>query len=153
MTKRQLDSKYRDLADWVKQIKHSDGTSHSLAFILSYIYNFCNEGKISDILNDLNEDLTLISSNDLIPIITDIYNDNYELTEPKHYWKFNAMNFMSYPIKAYAGKIANRIELVTNNDTYMEYYCTKSKLIKSLAASDTSLTIDNFTPVEEIEND
>jgi len=86
--KRQLDSKYRDLADWIKQMKHDKRTSYSLAFMLSSIYDLRNEENISDILNDLNENLTLNSSNDLIPIIVDIYNDNYELKESSCYWKF-----------------------------------------------------------------
>ena len=158
MSKRKLDSKYRDLADWVKQIKY-DGTSQSLAFILSCIYDFRNEGQIGDILNDLNKDLTLNSSNDLIPVITDIYNDNYKLEEPKYYWKSKELtssfdNSLYLSTRgAYEGSKLdkNSVGLLTSQ-SYRIAKITKSKVIEFLNNS-TNLTIDNFTPVEEIEND
>ena len=149
MSKRQLDSKYRDLADWVKQVKHSDHTSHSLAFLLSCIYDFRNKGKISDILNDLNEDLTLISSNDLISIITDIYNDNYELTESKYYWKFKELRGLGR-CDLYFGTAFDDEPLLVDISGTAEK-CTKSELNNYLCG--TELTADNFTPLEEQEND
>lgn len=150
MSKRQLDSKYRDLAGWVKQIKH-DGASHSLAFILSCLYDLRNEGKISDILNNLNEDLTLISSNNLIPIITDIYNNNYKLEESSCYWKFKELRGLGR-CDLYFGTTFNDEPLLLDmSDCGTAGKCTKSELNSYLL--DTNLTADNFTPVEEIEND
>lgn len=151
MTKRQLDIKYKGLADWVKQIKHSDGTSHSLAFILSCIYDLRNEGKISDILNDLNENLTLISSNDLISIIVDIYNDNYELKESSCYWKFKELRGLGRCDLYFGTTFYDEPLLVDISDGGTAEKCTKSELNNYLC--DTELTADNFTPVEEIEND
>jgi len=151
MTKRQLDIKYKGLADWVKQIKHSDGTSHSLAFILSCIYDLRNEGKISDILNDLNENLTLISSNDLISIIVDIYNDNYELKESSCYWKFKELRGLGRCDLYFGTTFDDEPLLVDISDGGTAEKCTKSELNNYLC--DTELTADNFTSVEEIEND
>ncbi|CAJ1186295.1 hypothetical protein CPEBRM1_ABPJDJAI_00877 [Companilactobacillus paralimentarius] len=147
--KRQLDSKYSDLVDWVNDKKQRLGLREIVVYIT------CPPRNLYEIIYALYGDNWRSDENlnDTISSIVDIYNDNYELTEPKYYWKFNAMNFMSYPIKAYAGKVFNEIELVTNNDAYEAYYCSKSKLIKFLAISDTNLTINDFTPVEEIEND
>ena len=146
MTKRQLDSKYRDLADWVKQVKHSDHTSHSLAFLLSCIYDFRNKGKISDILNDLNEDLTLISSNDLISIITDIYNDNYEIEEPEYYWKFNELKGFNKCDLYFGITLDTELLLIDVATRGTAKKCTKSELNDYLL--DTNLTTDNFTPTE-----
>jgi hypothetical protein len=150
MTKRQLDSKYIDLADWVKQVKHSDdGTSHSLALILSCIYDFRNEGKISDILNDLNEDLTLISSNDLIPIITDIYNDNYELEEPLYYWRLKMSGLRGGNLYVFKFIAPNGVIGITPKYDEADKLA-KNELIEMLANTDTNLTIDNFYLVEEL---
>jgi len=149
--KRQLDSKYRDLADWIKQMKHDKSTSYSLAFMLYGIYDLRNEGQIGDILNDLNENLTLISSNDLISIIVDIYNDNYKLEEPKYYWKFKELRGLG-GCDLYFGTTFNDEPLLVDiSDCGTAGKCTKSELNNYLC--DTELTSDNFTPVEEIEND
>ena len=147
--KRQLDSKYRDLADWVKQIKH-DGTSNSLASILSCLYDWRNEEKISDILNDLNEDLTLISSNNLIPIITDIYNNNYELKESSYYWILKGFKGLARHDLYFGTTFGGEPLLVDISAGGTAKKCTKSKLNNYLC--DTELTADNFANIEDIEN-
>jgi len=149
--KRQLDSKYRDLADWIKQMKHDKSTSYSLAFMLYGIYDLRNEGQIGDILNDLNENLTLISSNDLISIIVDIYNDNYELKESSCYWKFKELRGLGRCDLYFGTTFDDEPLLVDISDCGTAKKCTKLELNNYLC--DTELTADNFTPVEEIEND
>jgi len=144
--KRQLDNKYKNLVDWVNRMKKDNSLAHVIhaAFELRY------EGWINEILNNLGEDLDSSDSNLLTSFIMDIYNDNYELTEPKYYWKLN-MPFMDDNITAYIGEVEGHVELVTSKDIFISNVFTKQELIEALSDADTNLTIDNFTPVEEIE--
>lgn len=159
MSKRQLDNKYKDLVDWVKEMKGQGEATRSLAFILSGIYNLKYEGSIGDILKDLNEDLKLNSSNHLIPIIVDIYNNNYELEEPKYYWKFNELTggfvhdlYLSIRVGYPDTKLSDKNCGLLDPEQYHIMKFTKSNVNQYLM-DNTNLTIDNFNPVEEISHD
>jgi len=146
--KRQLDSKYKNLVDYVNKRK-DDKEITEILVKLSKDDNY-DFGKI---LRSLSVDDHYWQMRDrLVPIIVDIYNDNYELIKPSYYWKLN-MPFMDNCITAYVGQIgqAGHVELVTSEDVFTATEFTKQELIDVLNYSDTNLTIDNFTPMEAIE--
>lgn len=146
MSKRHLSRRYKDLVDWVKEMKGQDEATHSLAFILFDIYDLRYEGSIGDILKDLNEDLKLNSSNHLIPIIVDIYNDNYDIEEPEYYWKFNELKGFSKCDLYFGITLDTELLLIDVATRGTAKKCTKSELNDYLF--DTNLTTDNFTPTE-----
>jgi len=86
--KRKLDSKYKDLVDYVNSTKKVDHLS-VIIYLLEYPNNIQHQ-----IITDLNDGLTADDNMDrLIPIIVDVYNDNYEMEEPKYYVKLPKMSF------------------------------------------------------------
>ncbi|APX72469.1 hypothetical protein M5C72_04940 [Companilactobacillus allii] len=84
MTKRQLDSKYKDLVNYVRE--NLDGK-----FLIEIINDFASENSdmTIGILDDLNLDPDDIEFDEIIQIITDIYNNDYELDESKHAYRLN----------------------------------------------------------------
>lgn len=87
----------------------------------------------------------------LVPIIVDIYNDNYELEEPKYYWKFKELKGLGRCDLYFGTTFDDEPLLVDISDCGTAEKCTKSELNNYLCY--TELTADNFTLVEEIEND
>lgn len=81
--KRKLDSKYKDLVEYVKRMRAGGR--------LRFIFNDLLEsyGDINRIANNLGVDIadTGVYMDEFISIIVDIYNDNYEMGEPKYYVK------------------------------------------------------------------
>ena len=138
--KRKLDSKYEDLVNYV--------TDRQGGLYLSTIIENFKSGstKFMQIIDDLNTDYYsyLEKLDELIPIITDIYNDNYELEEPKHYWKFNELKGFN-KCDLYFGITFDDEPLLVDISGAAEK-CTKSELNDYLL--DTNLTTDNFTPTE-----
>lgn len=143
--KRQLDSKYKDLVEYVKDMK--DGTD------LKGVLDWLNDGfkevnglEIVSIIDKLDD-----SSDEFISTIVDIYNDNYELKESSCYWKFKELRGLAR-CDLYFGIIFDSEPLLIDiRNCGTAEKCTKSELNNYLC--DTELTADNFTPVEEIEND
>lgn len=88
MSKRQLSSKYKELVDHVESYK-ADTT---LFYIIQRLYynDDPNQRNIADRLCDGMA--TSYDFDELIPIVTDIYNDNYELEGPKYAWRFLPIN-------------------------------------------------------------
>ena len=97
MKKRQLDSKYKELVDYVE----SNKCDLPLLQMISRLYdpNFvehCIADKLFDGLADRYD------FDKLIPILVDIYNDNYELKSAKHIYtmmKFSVNDFYPYLTK------------------------------------------------------
>ena len=81
--KRQLDSKYKDLVEYVKRMR----AGGKLRFIFDDLFE--SYGDINRIANNLGVDIadTGVYMDEFISIIVDIYNDNYEMEEPKYYVK------------------------------------------------------------------
>ena len=138
--KRKLDSKYEDLVNYV--------TDHQGKLYLSTIIEDFKSGstKSIQIIDDLNTDCYsyLKKLDELIPIITDIYNDNYSLDDPEYYWKFNELASNGGDL-LYAFKYFNEnsIGLSTSSKTKM----SKDYFNQLLSNSDTALSIYNFRPV------
>jgi len=81
--KRQLDSKYKDLVEYVKRMR----AGGKLRFIFDDLFE--SYGDINRIANNLGVDIadTGVYMDEFISIIVDVYNDNYEMEEPKYYVK------------------------------------------------------------------
>lgn len=147
--KRQLSSKYEDMVNFINDKKKR----LRLAQIITY-FRFPPK-EYADILytsyadkSDTDEMLDYA-----IPIITDIYNDNYELTEPKYYWKLNLTGVFGITLYAYKYQNSNTIGVSEDHQGNTERRFTKTEFNNLLSRTQTNLTIDNSTPVEEIEND
>lgn len=145
--KRQLSIQYKDLVNFINDKKKY----LRLAQIITY-FRFPPK-QYADIFyklyadkNDTDEMLDYA-----IPIITDIYNDNYELKESSCYWKFKELRVVGR-CDLYFGTTFNDEPLLVDISGYdTAKKCTKSELNNYLC--DTELTADNFRPVEEIKND
>lgn len=83
MSKRKLDSKYKDLVEYVKRMR----AGGKLRFIFDDLFE--SYGDINRIANNLGVDIadTGVYMDEFISIIVDVYNDNYEMEEPKYYVK------------------------------------------------------------------
>jgi len=150
MSKRQLDSKYKDLVEYVND-KHSE--FESLATILKRAIKEGNKmldggNPLWDILNPLYT-TTLDSDDfsDLTKTIVDIYNGNYELQEPKYYWRFNLQGVSrTYYYAVRIESLNGRFGL--DEYKYDESRFTENELIDALSNTDTNLAINDFIPVE-----
>ena len=138
--KRKLDREYKGLVSFV-----NDKKRHLRLAQIITCFRFPPK-KCADILyklcadkNDTDEMLDY-----LIPIIVDIYNDNYEFNEPEYYWRFNELASNSGDL-LYAFKYYNEdsIGLSTSSKTKM----SKDYFNQLLSNSDTALSIYNFRPV------
>ena len=140
--KRKLDSKYEDLVNYV--------TDHQGKLYLSTIIEDFKSGstKFMQIIDDLNTDYYsyLEKLDELIPIITDIYNDNYELEEPEYYWKFKELRGLGRCDLYFGTTFDDELLLVDISGAAEK--CTKSELNDYLL--DTNLTTDNFTPIVDV---
>lgn len=164
--KRQLDSKYRELVKYINERK-DDFEIMKLCkniFERTNIWNqdtptYPDTKEYKMIFSIYDDDFDGPYRDKLVPIIVDIYNNNYELEEPKYYWKFKELtssfnNSLYLSTRgAYEGSKLdkNSVGLLTSQ-SYRIMKFTKSKVIEFLNNS-TNLTIDNFTPVEEISHD
>ena len=97
MKKRQLDSEYKDLVDYVESNVHDQ----SLIQIIQKLRD--RDFVESNIADRLFEGFaTSYDFNELIPILVDIYNDNYELKSAKHIYtmmKFSVNDVYPYLTK------------------------------------------------------
>lgn len=113
MTKRQLDSKYKDLVDYVE----SDKKDWSLFTICKRLRDsHYTENRIADKLYQgwvTNHDF-----DELIPILVDIYNDNYKLKPSKHIYtmmKFSVNDVYLFLIKDLIDKYSFTTEYTDAN--------------------------------------
>lgn len=155
MSKRKLDSKYKDLVEYVND-KHSE--FESLATILKRAIKEGNKmldggNPLWDILNPLYT--TILDSDDfsdLTKTIVDIYNGNYELTEPKTYWQLKISGVYGNPMYAFMfGFPGGTIGITLKDDNKTADKLARDELINGLDNTNTNLTIDNFKTVEELE--
>ncbi len=152
MAKRQLSSKYKDLVNYVKNLK---GRKWVLSYILKTAIEESVKGDDEDdelwqILEGLYVTvLTDIEVTDLVETIIDIYNDNYELEEPLYYWKLKMSGLMGGNLYVFKFIASNGVIGITPKYDEADKLA-KNELIEMLANTDTNLTIDNFTPVEEL---
>lgn len=159
MSKRQLSSRYKDLVDYVNKYKYSKHLADVLSEAIKEgesASGNCNELWV--ILNALYV-MRLNDSDfsDLTKTIVDIYNDNYELEEPRCYWKLKINSNCGDHLYAFRYIIPQNIIGVKKFNGSVDFSSlkkfSKSKLTELLNNTDTNLTIDNFEPVEEIEHD
>ena len=140
--KRKLGNEYRDLVNYV--------TDHQGKLYLSTIIEDFKSGssKFMQIIDDLNTDYYsyLEKLDELIPVITDIYNDNYEIEEPEYYWKFNELKGFNKCDLYFGITLDTELLLIDVATRGIAEKCTKSELNDYLL--DTNLTTDNFTPTE-----
>lgn len=154
MSKRQLDNKYEELVKYVNEKKPEKTLVNILDNATRQAKECYNPGsKLWRILEELYT--TCLSDNDIIDLvetIIDIYNGNYELEEPACYWRFNGVGGR-FGISLYAFKydINDSIGLKEVNclNDNCDAKMTKSKLNSLL--SNTNLTSDYFTPVEDLD--
>jgi hypothetical protein len=151
MTKRQLSSKYKDLVDYVNKYKYSKRLADVLSEAIKEgesAFGNCNELWV--ILNALYV-MRLNDSDfsDLTKTIVDIYNDNYELEEPRCYWKFKGLKGFG-KCNLYFGIATGDEPLLVNIYNGAAEECTISKLNEYLLS--TQLNADNFEQVEKLED-
>jgi len=146
--KRQLSIQYENIVNLI-----NDKKKHlRLAQIITY-FRFPPK-RCADILYDLYADKSDTDKmlDYAIPIITDIYNDNYELEEPKYYWKLNLAGEYGNDIYAFKFLYVSEIGLSSENNLKdAETKFTRKEFNGLISYTQTNLTIDNFTPMEEIE--
>lgn len=157
--KRRLGSKYSELVKYINERKDGFEIMRLCKEILEETDNWTQDTPDTEeykmIFLIYNGDFDWPDRDKLVPIIVDIYNDNYELEEPKYYWQ----------LKDFMGRQQSKFYLTTRvGDKFIEGNImltdTHSSSIKKFTKSeiesgihDATLTIDNFTPVKEIEND
>lgn len=162
MSKRQLGSRYKDLVDYINERKDAFEIMKLCKNIFerTYIWNpdipdIKDTKEYKMIFSIYNGDFDGSDRDKLVPIIVDIYNDNYELEEPKRYWQLK--DFMGrqqsklYLTTRVGDKFIEGNIVLTDAHSYSIQKFTKSEIESGI--HDATLTIDNFTPVEEIEND
>lgn len=153
MSKRQLDSRYKDLVDYVNERKHCKGLGDILSeAIKEGKQNHYDGSNLWSILFNLY--VTALDDTDFVDLtrtIVDIYNNNYELAEAESYWRFKELEgFDRHDL--YFGTIGGNVPLIVDiEQNGVAKKCTKLELNEYLR--DTELTADNFTTVEEIDND
>lgn len=158
MTKRQLSNEYSELVKYINERKDNFEIMKLCKDIFEETniwdqdipyYPHTKEYKM--IFPIYNDDFDWPERNKLVPIIVDIYNDNYELEEPKYYWKFKELRGFARHDLYFGITFDDEPLLVDISDGGTAEECTKSELNNYLC--DTELTADNFTSVEEIDND
>ncbi|GEO48390.1 hypothetical protein [Companilactobacillus kimchii] len=151
MSKRQLGSRYKDLVDYIEN--EDESLTDFLTEAIEEGYAFHNRNnKLWRILEDLyTTPLVDFEFGDLTKTIVDIFEDNYELEEPECYWVFKELKEFGRHNLYFGITFDDEPLLVDISDGGTAERCTKSELNNYLR--DTELTADNFTPVEEIDND
>lgn len=90
--KRQLDSKYTRLVDYINKAKEDNFLGQILR---DYLDGF---GSLGNMFTELDLGDTWSSDDTVIPIIADIYFDNYELQQPKYLYRLSDINSARGPI-------------------------------------------------------
>lgn len=160
--KRRLGSKYSELVKYINERKNNFEIMKLCKDIFEEtniwdqdIPYFPNTKEYKMIFPIYNDDFDWPDRDKLVPIIVDIYNDNYELEEPKYYWQLK--DFMGrqqsklYLTTHVGDKFIEGNIMLTDAHSYGIQKFTKSEIESGI--HDATLTIDNFTPVKEIEND
>lgn len=151
--KRQLNSKYEDLVDYVNERKHCKGLGDILSeAIKEGKRNNDKDSKLRNILESLY--ITALDDTDFIDLtktIVDIFEDNYDLEESENYWKFKELRGFGRCDLYFGITFDDEPLLVDISDCGTAEKCTKTELNSYLL--DTNLTVDNFANVEDIEND
>ena len=149
--KRRLSSRYKNLVDYIENENKS---------LTGFLTEAIKESrKFHDGDNNLwrsIEDLYTLPLSDsefgeLTKTIVDIFEDNYELEEPKYHWKFKELRGLNKCDLYFGSTFDDEPLLILTSNGGAPEKCTKSELNEYLR--DTELTADIFTPVEEIEND
>lgn len=140
--KRKLGNEYRYLVNYVKDKQRK-------VHLGTIVNNFTDlTSEAGQLVNEL--DATECSYHEkldyLIPIIVDIYNDNYEIEEPECYWKFNELKGFNKSDLYFGITLDTELLLIDVAIRGTAKKCTKSELNDYLL--DTNLTTDNFTPTE-----
>lgn len=151
MSKRQLNSKYKDLVDYVEN--EDESLTEFLTEAIEEGYVFHDKGnELWRILDGLyTTPLADYEFGDLTKTIVDIFEGNYELEESKSYWKFKELRGFDRCDLYFGITVDAEPLLVDPEELGAPEECTKTELNSYLV--NTNLTIDNFIPVEEIEND
>jgi len=90
--KRQLESKYKKIVDYINKAKEDD-------FLGQILNNYFNDfGSLANMFTELDLGDTWSSDDIVIPIITDIYFDNYELQQPKHMYCLSGIRSLDGPM-------------------------------------------------------
>lgn len=154
--KRRLGSEYSELVKYINERKNNC----EIMKLCKYIFEETNiwdqdtpyypdTKEYKMIFSIYNGDFDWPDRNELVPIIVDIYNDNYELKESSCYWKFKELRGLGRCDLYFGTTFDDEPSLVDISGAAEK--CTKSELNNYLCG--TGLTADNFTPVEEQEND
>lgn len=150
--KRRLSNTYKNLVDYIE-----NGDESLADFLTEVIEEGCKkfpnrDNKLWRIIEDLYitplEDFEL---GELTKTIVDIFKGNYELEESSCYWKFKELRGLGRCDLYFGTTFDDEPLLVDISDGGTAKKCTKTELNSYLL--DTNLTVDNFTPVEETEND
>jgi len=146
MSKRQLNSKYKDLVDYVEN--GDESLTEFLTEAIEEGYAFHDKGhKLWRILDGLyTTPLEDYEFGDLTKTIVDIFEGNYELEESKSYWKFNELKGFNKCDLYFGITLDTELLLIDVATRGTAKKCTKSELNDYLL--DTNLTTDNFTPTE-----
>lgn len=153
--KRQLSGKYSELVKYINEHKGS----FEIMKLCEDIFEGTNiwdpdtpdTEEYKMMISIYNDDFDGFDRDKLVPIIVDIYNNNYELEEPKYYWKFKELRGLGRCDLYFGITFDDEPLLVDISDCGTAEKCTKTELNSYLL--DTNLTVDNFANVEEIEND
>ena len=140
--KRKLDSKYKELVDYVTNRQGG-------LYLSTIIGDFINGDTLpNQILHDLITDNSsyIDELDEVVQIIVDIYNDNYEIDEPEYYWKFNELKGFNKCDLYFGITLDTELLLIDVTTRGTAKKCTKAELNDYLL--DTNLTTDNFTPTE-----
>ena len=152
MSKRKLDSKYKDLVEYVNDKHYEDLVDILSGAIREGKRTYNEDSKLWGILDHLY--ITPLSGSEfgeLTKTIVDIYNDNYELEEPKYYWLFRELRGLDRCDLYFGTAFGGEPLLVDISAGGTAKKCTKTELNSYLL--DTNLTADNFANIEDIEND
>lgn len=150
--KRRLSNTYKNLVDYIE-----NGDEGLADFLTEMIEEGCKkfpnrDNKLWRIIEDLYitplEDFEL---GELTKTIVDIFEGNYELEEPSCYWKFKELRGFDRCDLYFGTTFDDEPLLVDISDCGTAKKCTKTEFNNFLSHTQTNLTIDNFTPVEEIE--
>lgn len=90
--KRRLESKYKKLVDYINKAKEDNFLGQILR---DYLDGF---GSLGNMFTELDLGDTWSSDDTVIPIIADIYFDNYELQQPKHMYCLSGIRSLDGPI-------------------------------------------------------
>lgn len=148
--KRQLDSKYRELVKYINERKNNFEIMKLCEDIFEETniwdqntpyYPHTKEYKM--IFPIYNDDFDWPERNKLVPIIVDIYNDNYELEEPKYYWKFKELRLILEEIFGYVlfrrNELGKAFILTGDGSNGKSSYL---KIVRKLVGSDNTSSLD-----------